>query len=55
VNQEGFPRELVLTCLYDEDKALFRVPRGDTVLSADDRVFLCGSRKNMEKAVKFLR
>ena len=54
VNQEGFPRELVLTCLYDDDKDLFRVPRGDTVLSAHDRTFLCGTRKNMEKAIKYL-
>ena len=54
VNQEGFPRELVLTCLYDDDKDLFRVPRGDTVLSAHDRTFLCGTRNNLEKAIKFL-
>jgi trk system potassium uptake protein TrkA len=55
VNQKGFPRELVLTCVYDDDMDLFSIPRGDTVLNANDRVFLCGSRKNMEKAVKFLK
>lgn len=55
VNQEGFPRELIITCVYDDDMDSFSVPRGDTVLNAHDRVFLCGSRKNMEKAVKFLK
>jgi trk system potassium uptake protein TrkA len=54
VNQEGFPRKLVLTCLYDDDKELFRVPRGDTVLSAQDRTFLCGTRKDLEAGIKFL-
>ncbi|UCD57341.1 MAG: TrkA family potassium uptake protein [Candidatus Hydrogenedentota bacterium] len=55
VNQRGFPRELIITCVYDDNLDSFSVPRGDTVLNAHDRVFLCGSRKNMEKAVKFLK
>lgn len=55
VNQKGFPRELVLTCVYDDHRDAFKVPRGDTILEDRDRVFLCGSRRNMEKAVKFLK
>jgi len=54
VNQKGFPRELVLACVYDDDKDAFSIPRGDTVLSSRDRVFLSGKRKNMQKALKFL-
>ena len=55
VNQNGFPRKLVITCVYDDDKDEFSIPRGDTILNAHDRVFLCGVRKNMEKAIKFLK
>lgn len=54
VNQKGFPRELVISCVYDDHKDLFNIPRGDTVLEGKDRVFLCGARRNIEKAVKFL-
>ena len=55
VNQKGFPRELVIACVYDDSVDSFSIPRGDTTLNAHDRVFLCGSRKNMEKAIKFLK
>ena len=54
VNQKGFPREIIFTCLAHEDTGLFRIPRGDTILNAGDKVFLCGAMKDMKTAVKFL-
>jgi len=54
VNQKGFPRQIIITCVYDDSEDSFSVPRGDTVLRARDRVFLCGSRRDIEKAIKFL-
>lgn len=54
VNQKGFPRQLIITCVYDDSDDSFSVPRGDTVLRGRDRVFLCGARRDIEKAIKFL-
>jgi trk system potassium uptake protein TrkA len=54
VNQMGFPRQIVITCVYDDSEDAFSVPRGDTVLRARDRVFLCGLRRDIEKATRFL-
>jgi len=54
VNQKGFPREVIFTCVADEATGLFRIPRGDTILHEGDRVFLCGSMNDIKTAVKFL-
>ena len=54
VNQRGFPREVIFTCVSDETMASFRIPRGDTILNEGDRVFLCGAIKEIKTAVKFL-
>jgi trk system potassium uptake protein TrkA len=43
VNQNGFPRELIITCVYDDNADSFSVPRGDTVLNAHDKRKLSSS------------
>ncbi len=54
VNTEGFPRKVIVTCMYDEPTETFIVPRGDTVLNAKDRIFLCGTLSDIRTATKFL-
>ena len=53
-NTTGFPRRLIVAAMYDESTQTFIVPRGDTVLNAKDRLFLCGSLSDIKAATKFL-
>lgn len=55
VRQKGFPEEIVVTCIYVESEKSFVVPRGDTIVNAQDRLFLCGSHTNIKKATKVIR
>ena len=53
-SHRSFPKEIVFTCIFDNSTNSFKIPRGDTVLNSKDRVFLCGSMKDIKDAVKFL-
>ena len=53
VSQEGFPRKCTITCIFDDSSNLFIIPRGDHVLNARDRIFLCGLIIDIQEAVRF--
>jgi len=55
VSQRGFPREIVITCIFDNTSHSFKIPRGDTVLNAKDKVYFCGTMKDIKEAVKYLQ
>ncbi|HDY86836.1 MAG TPA: hypothetical protein ENH82_01830, partial [bacterium] len=54
VSRKGFPKEINITCIFKNSTNSFIIPRGDTELKANDKVFLCGSIKDIKEAVKFL-
>jgi len=54
VSHRHFPREIIITCIFDNASNSFKIPRGDTVLNAKDRVYLCGSMKDIKEAVEYL-
>jgi len=54
VSKKGFPLEIVLTCIFDNLNHSYKIPRGSTVLNVGDRVFLCGTMKDIKVAVKYL-
>jgi len=53
--QKGFPAEIVVTCIYSDEKEAFVVPRGKTTMAPGDRLFLCGRPRDIKKAARFLR
>jgi trk system potassium uptake protein TrkA len=55
VNQESFPRGIVITCVFEDSTNSFIIPRGDTKLNPRDRAFLCGSRRDIKKAIKLIK
>ena len=46
---KGIPKELNITCIYDGQKGELILPNKDTVIKGDDRLFICGTRKNLKK------
>ena len=54
VSKKGFPLEIVMTCVFDSVKHSYKIPRGNTVLNVGDRVFLCGTMKDIKEACKYL-
>jgi len=54
VIQKGFPRSCTITCIFVDATNSFIIPRGDHTFKVRDRVFLCGLRKDIKQAVKFL-
>ena len=53
-SMSGFPKHLIITCVYKEKDGSYQIPRGDTVLEPDDRLFLSGTDKDIQKAVRIL-
>ena len=51
---KGFPRAVVITCVFSDASETFAVARGDTRISERDRLFLCGSQKDVRAAAKVL-
>jgi len=51
---KGFPKQINITCIFKYSTNSYVVPRGDTEINERDKVFLCGSIKDVKKAVKFL-
>lgn len=47
---KGIPQELNITCIYDGDDGKLILPNKDTVIKSNDRLFICGTRKNLKKA-----
>ncbi len=54
VSHKGFPKTCTITCIFDDASNSFVIPRGDHILKQKDRVFLCGLRNNIRKAVLLL-
>lgn len=54
VAKETFPRECVIAGIFDEEKQLLIIPRGDQRIYGKNRIFLVASRDNIEKAAAFL-
>ena len=54
VSQDDFPKKCTITCVYDELDNTFIIPRGDHVLKAKDRLFLCGLIGDIKEAVRCL-
>ena len=54
VSYKGFPREIIITCIFDNSSHSFKIPRGNTVLNAGDKVFLCGSMKDIKESTKYM-
>ncbi|MFC1538530.1 potassium channel family protein [Candidatus Latescibacterota bacterium] len=54
VSKKGFPNSIIFSCLFLASTQSFIIPKGNTVLSENDKVFICGSRENIKEAIKFL-
>lgn len=51
---KGIPQELNITCIYDGAMGELILPNKDTVIKGNDRLFICGTRKNLKKAAKII-
>ena len=54
VSQKGFPNGIIITCVFKNSTHSFIIPRGNTLLDKEDKVFICGSREDIKVAVKFM-
>lgn len=54
VSQKGFPNGIIITCVFKNSTHTFIIPRGNTVLDEEDKVFICGSTEDIKVAIKFL-
>jgi trk system potassium uptake protein TrkA len=50
--REGFPDECVIAGIFDVDQDRFIVPRGKTVFSKNNQIFLVGKRDSITQAYK---
>lgn len=50
-----FPEDVVLTCIFHDASEQFEVPKTETQIHVHDRLFLCGTRKNILTAAKAIR
>ena len=55
VSQNGFPQKCTITCIFDDERQDFVIPRGDHVIKPRDRMFLCGHRQDIQEAVLYLK
>lgn len=54
VSKENFPENCVIAGIFDKKDDRFIVPRGNRQIYSGNQVFLVASKKDMEKAAKFL-
>jgi trk system potassium uptake protein TrkA len=52
--QKGFPEDVVIAGVFDQESDRLIIPRGDTVLHPGNQVFLVGTSESIRKAFKFL-
>jgi trk system potassium uptake protein len=55
VKQKDFPDNLIITAIYQDRNEMFIVPHGNTIINANDRIFLCGHKKDILKAAKIFK
>lgn len=54
VSNSGFPDSVNITCVFKNSTHSFIIPRGNTVLEEEDKVFICGSIEDIRVAIKYL-
>lgn len=50
----SFPEEILIICSIIHETSEFIIPKGDTLVHSLDRLFLCGTRENIQKAAKVI-
>ncbi len=50
----GIPQELNITCIYDGEAGKLILPNKDTIIKEEDRLFICGTRKNLKKTAQII-
>jgi trk system potassium uptake protein TrkA len=50
---KGFPQDIVIAGLFDLEKDVFIIPKGNTVIGSNNQIFLVGSAKAIEKAHQY--
>ncbi len=55
VRSEGFPDNILIAGLYDEENDKFTIPKGRTIVKELNQLFLVGSADDITKAAKLLR
>lgn len=50
----GIPEDLNITCVYDGSKKDLILPNKNTIIKGNDRLFICGTRKNLIKTAKII-
>ena len=55
VVDRGFPKNVLITCLFQGDTEEFVVPHGNTVITTGDRLFVCGTRSDIRVVAKLVR
>lgn len=51
---KGVPTDLNITCIYDGEQSKLILPNKDTVIKCKDRLFICGTRKNLKKTAQVI-
>jgi len=51
---KGIPQDLNITCIYDGDTKNLILPNKDTIIKGKDRLFICGTRKNLKKTAQII-
>lgn len=46
-DMKSIPNDLNITCIYDGNSGTLILPNKDTVIKGNDRLFICGTRKNL--------
>jgi len=54
VKTKGFPENVTITAIYKEIENKFIAPRGNNIINSKDRIFMCGSPKDIKKAAKII-
>jgi len=52
--EKGFPADIIVTSIFQDEKEAFVIPHGNTVVNAKDRLFLCGTRKDIKAAASII-
>jgi trk system potassium uptake protein len=51
---KGFPDEITIVCIFEDETETLSPVRGDSVIHSKDRLYLCGSRKDIKSVTRLL-
>jgi trk system potassium uptake protein TrkA len=54
VKGKNFPSDVVIAGMFDAEKDSFVVPRGSTVIEANNQLFVVGSRDSIKSLYKYM-